>query len=181
MKKLLPLLFLAPLGAAAGMVGGHLASPPGDKAEEHGEAHEAPAHGAETASAEHLAEKAGAAPPPLAVTPPQPTGPAEYVKLDRQFIVPVVDGEKVAALMVISLAVEVNEGGGEAVFLREPKLRDEFLSVLFLHAQSGGFAGGFTDEAPMADLRASLGRAARDVLGDTARAVLLTNLVKKDV
>jgi flagellar protein FliL len=105
----------------------------------------------------------------------------EYVKLNNQFIVPVVSGSKVAALVVMSLSVEVPVGQKETVFTREPKLRDAFLQVLFDHANSGGFDGVFTTGEKMDDLRGSLFEAATSVLGSAASDVLIIDIVRQDV
>lgn len=169
MKKLLLPLLLAPLGLCIGAAAGHFLKPP--KAEEE------PAAQQQTAEEKALAALAPPAPEPEPT--PAPT-PSEYVKLDRQFIVPVVQKDKVEALMVISMAIETAPGSTETVFQHEPKLRDEFLRVLFLHAQSGGFSGTFTAPHVMDDLREALTRSARVVLGDIVHSVLLTNVLKQD-
>ncbi|MFL4469476.1 hypothetical protein ACERZ8_06190 [Tateyamaria armeniaca] len=48
----------------------------------------------------------------------------EYVKMNNQFVVPVVRGESVQALVVLSLSLEVPAGQKDAIYSREPKLRD---------------------------------------------------------
>lgn len=110
-----------------------------------------------------------------------PISNADYVKLNKQFVVPIVDGDRVGSLIVISMALEADQGVSDQIFAFEPKLRDEFLSVLFKHAQSGGFSGVFTADQPMHDLRASLLYAAQRVLGRSVRAVLVTDIVRQDV
>ncbi len=105
----------------------------------------------------------------------------EYVKLNNQFVVPVVKGPKVAALVVMSLSIEVTSGRKEAVFELEPKLRDAFLQVLFNHANAGGFDGAFTAGEKMNDLRRSLNEAAVSVLGPIASNVLVIDIVRQDV
>lgn len=57
-------------------------------------------------------------------------GAPEYVKMNNQFVVPVVEGGRVAAMVVLSLSLEVDAGNTEAVYQREPKLRDVFLQAL---------------------------------------------------
>lgn len=161
MKKLLPALILAPLGLGVGLAGGQALRPPAPEAE---------AEAGAEAGAEIEAE-----------TPPPDLAGAEYVKLDRQFVVPVVTADKVESMIVISLAIEMGAGGSDIVFKHEPRLRDEFLRVLFVHAQSGGFSGVFTEPHLLDDLRAALEESARAVLGSGARAVLLTNIVRKDL
>lgn len=109
-------------------------------------------------------------------------GPAttEFVKLNNQFVVPVVDADRVSALVVLSISLEVAAGQTEAVYLREPKIRDAFLSVLFDHANAGGFDGAFTSSTAMIVLRDALREAAVKTLGRTVSSVLITDIVRQD-
>ena len=104
----------------------------------------------------------------------------EFVKLNNQFVVPVIEGERVVALVILSLTVAVTTGSREAVFATEPKLRDSFLQVLFDHANAGGFDGAFTQTGRMAQLRKALLEPARVVLGDAVKDVLITDIVRQD-
>ncbi len=104
----------------------------------------------------------------------------EYVKLNNQFVVPVVDEEKVKALVVLSLSLEVVAGARETIYQREPKLRDAFLQVLFDHANAGGFDGAFTNGRNMTLLRDALREVARKTLGATVRDVLIVDVVRQD-
>lgn len=106
--------------------------------------------------------------------------PPEYAKINNQFVVPVLEGGRVVSMVVLSLSIEIPAGGAQSVYDREPKLRDSFLRVLFDHANAGGFRGSFTDGSTMVLLRRALVEAARAVLGDTARDVLITDIVRQD-
>ncbi|MFD1510104.1 flagellar basal body-associated FliL family protein [Lacimonas salitolerans] len=110
-------------------------------------------------------------------TPVQP----EYVKLNNQFVVPVVDRERVASMVVLSLSLEARAGSSDAVFAREPKLRDVFLQVLFDHANVGGFRGAFTTSGNMDSLRQALLDAAQGVMGGDVTNVLITDIARQDV
>jgi len=81
---------------------------------------------------------------------------AEYVTLDNQFVVPIVKDDKIDALIVLTVNIEVPAGGKDIVTLAEPKLRDKFLQVLFEHANLGGFSGNFTSSSNMRILREDL-------------------------
>ncbi len=48
----------------------------------------------------------------------------DYVRLNNQFVVPVVEGGQVRALVILSLTIEAVAGASEEVYLREPRLRD---------------------------------------------------------
>ena len=110
----------------------------------------------------------------------EPEVPPEYVKLNNQFIVPVMAEGKVVSMVILSLSLEVATGSTEVTYQREPKLRDVFLQVLFDHANSGGFQGSFTDSANLILLRKALIEAAHSVLGDEVKDVLISDITRQD-
>jgi hypothetical protein len=159
--RLLP--FVLPLVGLAGGMGAGFALRP-----------EAPEPVPETAEpAEALVPSSGPAETALAEPP-------EYARMNNQFVVPVLEGGRVAAMVILSLSIEIPPGGAEDVYAREPKLRDSFLRVLFDHANAGGFRGAFTDGSNMVLLRRALLESARAVLGPVARDVLITDIVRQD-
>ncbi|MFN6951218.1 MAG: flagellar basal body-associated FliL family protein [Albidovulum sp.] len=116
-----------------------------------------------------------------AVDPAHPDVAAthEYVKLNNQFVVPVIENGEVAALVILSISLEVVAGATEQVYAREPKLRDQFLQVLFDHANMGGFRGAFTQSNNMEILRNALIEAARKSLGPAVTDVLIVDIVRQ--
>lgn len=110
----------------------------------------------------------------------QPAEPPEYVKLNNQFIVPVMEAGKVVSMVILSLSLEVETGSTETTYQQEPKLRDLFLQVLFDHANSGGFRGSFTDAANMVFLRKALLEAAKKALGPAVKDVLISDITRQD-
>jgi len=113
-------------------------------------------------------------------TPDSSSARTEFVRLNSQFVVPIVHMGSVRSLVVLALSVEVPVGESDAVFAREPRLRDAFLQVMFAHANAGGFDGSFTEAAAMAPLRRSLREAARTTLGDVALDVLIVDIARQD-
>lgn len=110
-------------------------------------------------------------------------GPAaglEYVKLNNQFVIPVVSRDRISSLVVLSLSIEITAGQRARVFEQEPKLRDAFLRVLFDHANIGGFNGPFTQEDRLGPLRTALREAARAELGKDVRNVLIVDILRQD-
>lgn len=150
MRKLLPIL-MALVGLAAGAGAGVMLRPPPPDAPD-------------------AEQKAPVAPATL----------PEYVRLSNQFVVPVVEGGRVSAMVILSLSLEVRPGSTEGVFAREPKLRDAILQVLFDHANAGGFRGAFTDGSNLVILRQALREAATRVLGDNVTDVLIADIVRQD-
>lgn len=105
----------------------------------------------------------------------------DFVKLNNQFVIPVVRNGRVGSLVVMSLSVEIaGTGGTELVFKNEPKLRDVFLQVMFDHANAGGFDGAFTESGTMTMLRRALLEVAQKALGANVRDILITDIVRQD-
>ena len=104
----------------------------------------------------------------------------EYVKMSNQFVVPVVKGANVQALVVLSLSVEVPAGQKEAIYTHEPKLRDSFLQVLFDHANVGGFDGAFTNANNLDVLRGALREVAYRDMGEQITDVLIVEIARQD-
>ena len=118
-----------------------------------------------------------------ALTEPEhhpPEAAPEYVKLNNQFIIPLIEEERIASIVVLSLSLEVTAGAADTVYAKEPRLRDSFLQILFDHANIGGFRGSFTDGSNLAALRHSLLEAAQTVLQDTVTDVLITDIARQD-
>lgn len=125
-------------------------------------------------------DAAGAEAPAHAAPAGEPAIQPEFVKLNNQFVVPVVTEGRVGSLVVLSVSLEVGPGGRETVFVHEPKLRDAFLQVLFAHANSGGFDGNFTSATSLRSLRAGLLESARAVLGDLVSDILIVDMMRQD-
>lgn len=179
MKLLIPVIFL--LVGVGGGVGaaivlaptpdpaedGDVAAEDADAVEETGEDGQAADDG-EAASATDEGEDAGDA------------KPVEFLNMENQFIVPLVDDGVVHGLVVVTISLEVVEGTIAAVHQLEPKIRDRFLQVLFNHANNGGFAGNFTDFRYIQSLKDELLRNAQVVAGRDVSDILILDLVRQD-
>ncbi len=107
-------------------------------------------------------------------------GEFEYLKLTKQFVVPVVDSDRISALVTMSLSLELTPGMTETFYAIEPKLRDSFLQVMFDHANTGGFDGAFTESDNLSVLRKALLETARRDLGDDISQVLIMGVSRQD-
>lgn len=162
MGKILPIL-LALLGIGAGVGAGLMLKPEEQHAELENPCGEMPAKSDAEPDGDHA------------------PADVEYLKLNNQFIVPVVSEARVSSMMVIALSVEIPQGRSQEVYAREPKLRDAFLQVFFDHANVGGFAGAFTSSRNLDALRRALRETAQSHFGDMVQDVLITDIARQDV
>lgn len=197
MKLLVPIV-LTFAGVGAGVGAGMLLRPDSGAAGEHapttgahGDAHDESAAEPHADTGSHGAEESHSQ--PAAHDEPAPHGGGsdghgsagggdEYVSLGNQFIVPILDNQRVRSLVVLSIDLEVGPGGSSAIYRVEPKIRDAFLTVLFDHANAGGFSGTFTSSGSMNILRVALREAGQKAVGkDVVGDVLITGIVRQDV
>lgn len=162
-RKLLPVL-LALVGLGIGGGAGLFLRPAPETPVAEGENAE---HRGDTAKTEEHSEE-------------EPEIPPEYVKLNNQFVVPVMDDGKVISMVILSLSLEIEPGSSQDIYAREPKLRDVFLQVLFDHANAGGFQGSFTDGSNLVLLRKALFETAQGVMGETVKDVLISDIARQD-
>ncbi len=157
MKKLLPLL-LALVGLGVGVGGGLALKPPAPELTPE-----------ELAEIKYAAEEAK-----------EEEATTAFVKINNQFVVPVVKGDRVHSLVVLSISLETKQEYTELLYGKEPKLRDAFLRVMFDHAYAGGFGGAFTASPTLDTLRNSLLESARAIVDDAVTNVLITDIVRQD-
>ncbi|WP_170452391.1 flagellar basal body-associated FliL family protein [Ruegeria arenilitoris] len=173
MKKLLPVLFLI-AGLGAGAAAGLFLTP--GPADTEADAKAPEPHAVETAK--ETTDKANKTSGHSETS--VKAGPYEYLKLTKQFVVPVVEENEISALVTMSLSLETRPGISEEFYEIEPKLRDGFLQVLFDHANIGGFDGEFTQSDNLEVLRRSLLEVARKDLGDDVSRVLIMSVSRQD-
>lgn len=151
MAKILPILLML-IGLAGGIGAGFLLRP--DPPEPVADAEAAPA-------------------------PAREPVPSAIYDLDGQFLVPLVEDGRVMSLVIVELALKVDETAQASVAAKEPLLRDRLLQILFDHANIGGFEGMFTSNNNMTLLRRALLEGAVQVMeGGVVQEVLITNILR---
>lgn len=168
MGKILPIL-LALIGLGGGVAAGIMLRPPPEVVEINpcGDAGTATQMAKADASDEEAPEEGA------------PT--TDFVKMNNQFVIPVLGKGQVRSLVVLSLSLEIALGGSEEFYQREPKLRDAFLQELFDHANLGGFDGVFTDSIKLDGLRMALTEVAGKIMAVDVYKVLVTDIVRQDI
>lgn len=160
MKFILPLIIII-LGAAGGGAAGYFLQPEPQDAD-HAcvceDAIDAGAHGED-----------------------EPMEEFEYVNIEKQFVVPLIEDETLTGMALMSLSLEIAPGTREEVYAREPKLRDEFLRVLFAYASIGGFNGNYLEANDLKIVRSDLTQVAQNILGPIVNEVLIVDMIRQDI
>ena len=176
-KKLLPVVFLL-VGLGAGIGAAVMTAPaPAPPAEDAEHAAE-PGHAETDGHGDAEPEGLDAVDTPMVEA--ETSANSEFWKMSDQFVVPLVQGDRVASMVVLSLSLETGPEMEAVVYAREPKLRAIFLRVLFDHANMGGFHGDFTKSRTLDLLRKSLLEVAQREMGDAIRNVLIVDITRQD-
>lgn len=175
MKMILPIVFLI-AGLVAGVAAGVFLTPAGAP-EEHDSSDSPDGKKGDTQTDTKVNDKSSKA---HGAGKDEKDGAFEYLKMTKQFVVPVVRSDEIEALVTLSLSLETRPGLSEEFFEVEPKLRDAFLQVLFDHANMGGFDGEFTRSDNLGVLRRSLLEAAKKNLGEDVNRVLIMSVSRQD-
>lgn len=164
LKKIMPLFALLFGLAGGGAAAIFLAPPPDDEPMSQHEA-TAPDTQSETSSND-LQDRA--------------SGSFEIVKLPSQFVVPVIMDNRVRAMVILTVALEVEVGQGDRVRALEPKLRDEFLAELFSLAALDGFKDEMISRKTLELVKRALSVRSSEVLGLQNVNVLVTDMARQD-
>lgn len=105
---------------------------------------------------------------------------SEYLPLSRKLIVPFVRTNGRKAFVAVDATLEIGPGETEFATLHEPKVIDAFLRVLINFASTGAFDDPAQASATLRELNEELYNAAKAVLGDRVRGVLIVNILTQD-
>jgi flagellar protein FliL len=103
-----------------------------------------------------------------------------FIDMERKFVVPLVRDNRVRSLVVVDLRLEVRQGAEDRARELKPKVRDLFLDTLYAMAVAGSFDGDLYSNNVQGEMRARLLEAARHVLQDDARGILIGELLRQD-
>lgn len=105
---------------------------------------------------------------------------SEYLPLSRKLIVPFVRGNGRKAYVAVDVTLEIGPGETEFATAHEPKIIDAFLRTLINFAATGAFEDPSQASFTLDELNEELFKAAKSVLGERVRSVLIANLLTQD-
>lgn len=107
--------------------------------------------------------------------------PDSFYTLPGQFIIPIVGGENVQAVVLLSIGLETTPEGRGDVMRMEPRLRSAILAALFDLSSIGGMSGDFTAPDWRNRVSQAVKHAATAVAGNKVTAVDLLEINKQNL
>ncbi|MEL6979741.1 MAG: flagellar basal body-associated FliL family protein [Pseudomonadota bacterium] len=103
-----------------------------------------------------------------------------YVPIEQKLIVPIRRSNGRKAFVAMDATLEISPDSEEWIKSHEPKTVDAFLRVLIAFAATGAFDDHAETAMALDDLNDALLTSAQTVLGESVRAVLISNLITQD-
>lgn len=103
-----------------------------------------------------------------------------YLKFKRQFVVPVMDKNKIEALVIMNLNIELDKHAPSNVYNMEPKLRDAIMRELLALSSDDIFGENLTSAESYQTLRSTLLRASKSVVREGVKDILILDIARQD-
>ncbi len=103
-----------------------------------------------------------------------------YFNFRRNFIVPVVGTDRVQALVLLNVSVEMDEVNIDSAQQREPNIRDAFMKSLLAMSHEGLFNQDITDPDVYSEIQQRLLETAKYSIDESVRSILLVDFARQD-
>lgn len=103
------------------------------------------------------------------------------IRFARPFVVPVTDGWRTNALVVVSLSAEIERGAVDGVIGLEERLRDRIMQRLIAFSYDGGFNGAINDPSLYDTVREQVKDALAGLYPEKIGDVMVLEMLKRSV
>jgi hypothetical protein len=109
------------------------------------------------------------------------SGSVAYFKFTREFVVPIIAGERVESLVILNLNLEVDAGVSQRLYEMEPKLRDNIMTTLVRLSSEGDTLGSLTEPDNYETLRSMILASLRTLVPEGIDNVLILDMAKQQI
>ena len=103
-----------------------------------------------------------------------------YFDFQRNFIIPIIGENRVDALVLLTVSVELDAAKIDEVRTREPRIRDAFMKTLLTLSHEGVLSQDITDPDVYTIIQERLLKTAKDVVDEDVESILLVDFARQD-
>lgn len=104
-----------------------------------------------------------------------------YYKFSREFVVPMIEDDRVQSLVILNLNLEVDTAISQELFSKEPVLRDNIMTTLVKLSSGGRTLNSITDVDNYETLRAMILTNLQNEIPVGIRNVLILDMARQDL
>ena len=109
------------------------------------------------------------------------SGNVSYFRFSREFVVPVLEDDRVASLVILNINLEVDSSISASLFSQEPKLRDNIMSTLIALSGDGDTFRNITQVESYESVRSMVLMNLKSVVPNGIENVLIVDMAKQDL
>ena len=109
------------------------------------------------------------------------SGEVLYYKFSREFIVPIIQEERVESLVILNINLEADAELSQDLFKLEPKLRDNIMSTLIQLSNDGKTFQTITDVESYETVRSLILMNLKNVVSEGIHNVLILDMAKQNL
>ncbi|WP_291078862.1 flagellar basal body-associated FliL family protein [Hyphomonas sp.] len=104
-----------------------------------------------------------------------------YYKFSREFVVPMIEDDRVQSLVILNLNLEVDTAISSELFSKEPVLRDNIMTTLVKLSSGGRTLNSITDVENYETLRSMILANLQNEVPEGIRNVLILDMARQDL
>lgn len=109
------------------------------------------------------------------------SGEVTYYKFTREFVVPMIQDDRVQSLVILNLNLEVDTSISQELFSKEPVLRDNIMTTLVKLSSGGRTLNSITDVDNYETLRAMILTNLQNEIPNGIHNVLILDMARQDL
>lgn len=109
------------------------------------------------------------------------SGEVTYYKFTREFVVPMIEDDRVQSLVILNLNLEVDTSISQELFSKEPVLRDNIMTTLVKLSSGGRTLNSITDVDNYETLRAMILTNLQNEIPNGIHNVLILDMARQDL
>lgn len=109
------------------------------------------------------------------------SGNLTYYRFTREFVVPMIEDERVQSLVILNLNLEVDSSLSRELFSKEPVLRDNIMTTLIELSSGGRTLNSITDVENYETLRSMILENLRKEIPEGIHNVLILDMARQDL
>lgn len=104
-----------------------------------------------------------------------------YFKFTREFVVPIMEGDRVKSLVILNINLETDPSQSQALFSMEPKLRDNIMTTLIGLSNDGVTFESLTKVESYETIRSMILMNLKSVVASGIENVLILDMARQDL
>ncbi len=104
-----------------------------------------------------------------------------YFKFTREFIVPIMEGDRVKSLVILNINLETDPSKAQTLFSMEPKLRDNIMTTLIGLSNDGVTFESLTNVESYETIRSTILMNLKSVVATGIENVLILDMARQDL